>query len=153
MGSGLDGWIYWCFFTITLSYNQYSAIADLHTSQFTVAHALGFSVSTSRILATNLNTGTITSNQYEVFLSFLLQSPWTADSLNSTQFFISISSLVVLDSVLSIRFLSFNLILAANTLTLYRSRADHKENTSTVAWRGLHRKHLLLPELLPGNEL
>jgi hypothetical protein len=62
-----------------LSYNQYSAIADLHTLQFTVAHVVGFSVSTSRILATDFNTGTITSNHYED-LSFLLQSPWAADS-------------------------------------------------------------------------
>jgi hypothetical protein len=34
--------------------DNYSAIADLHTSQFTVTHALRFSVSTSRILATDL---------------------------------------------------------------------------------------------------
>jgi hypothetical protein len=33
---------------------NYSAIADLHTLQFTVTHALGFSVFTSRILATDL---------------------------------------------------------------------------------------------------
>jgi hypothetical protein len=65
--------------TISLSYNQYSAIADLHTFQSTVAHALGFSVSTSRLLATDLNTETITSNHYE-FLPFLAQSLWTADS-------------------------------------------------------------------------
>jgi hypothetical protein len=43
--------------TISLNYNQYSVIADLHTFQFTVAHALGFSVSTSRLLATDLNNG------------------------------------------------------------------------------------------------
>jgi hypothetical protein len=37
---------------ISLNYNQYNsylqAIADLHTFEFTAAHALGFSVSTSR---------------------------------------------------------------------------------------------------------
>jgi hypothetical protein len=33
---------------------QYSAIADLHTLQFAVTHALGFSVFTSRIPATDL---------------------------------------------------------------------------------------------------
>jgi hypothetical protein len=38
-------------------YRQYSTIADLHTLEFTVAHALGFSVSTS-LLATDLNTET-----------------------------------------------------------------------------------------------
>jgi hypothetical protein len=55
--------------TISLNYNQYSAIADLLTFQFTIAHALGFSVSTSHLLATDLNTEMITSNHYEVFLS------------------------------------------------------------------------------------
>jgi hypothetical protein len=59
---------------------QYSAVADLHTFQFTVAHALGFSVSTSRTLATDFNIEIITSNYYEVCLLFVIQSPWTADS-------------------------------------------------------------------------
>jgi hypothetical protein len=63
----------------TCSYKQYSAITDLHTFQFTTAHALGFSVFTSRHLVADLNTGTITSNHYEIFLSVLLQSPWNAD--------------------------------------------------------------------------
>jgi hypothetical protein len=45
---------------ITPKYRQYSAIADLHTLHFTVAHALGFPVFTSRLLATDLNTETIT---------------------------------------------------------------------------------------------
>jgi hypothetical protein len=45
---------------ITFKYRQYSAIADLHTFQLTVAQALGFSVFTSRILATDLNTEIIT---------------------------------------------------------------------------------------------
>jgi hypothetical protein len=38
MGSGSDDWIYWCFFTVTLSYSQYSAIADLHKFKFTTEH-------------------------------------------------------------------------------------------------------------------
>jgi hypothetical protein len=62
--------------TISLNYNQYSAIADLHNFQFTVAHALGFSAFTSRLLATDLNTETSTSNHCELFLPFLVQSPW-----------------------------------------------------------------------------
>jgi hypothetical protein len=33
---------------------NYSAITDLHTLLFTLTHALGFSVFTSRILATDL---------------------------------------------------------------------------------------------------
>jgi hypothetical protein len=63
-------------FTVSLTYNEYSAIADLHNFQFTVTHALGFSVSTSRLLATDLNTKTSASNPYEVFLPFLVQSCW-----------------------------------------------------------------------------
>jgi hypothetical protein len=40
----------------TVRYNrQYSTITILHTFQFTVTHALGFSVLTSRILATDLS--------------------------------------------------------------------------------------------------
>jgi hypothetical protein len=39
---------------ITFKYRQYRAIADLHTFLFTVAHALGFFVSTSRLLATDI---------------------------------------------------------------------------------------------------
>jgi hypothetical protein len=53
---------------------KYSATADLHNSQFTVAHALGFSVFTSRLLSTDLNTGISTSNHYEIFLLSPLQS-------------------------------------------------------------------------------
>jgi hypothetical protein len=65
MSSGLDDWIYWRLLcTVSLNYKQYSPIADLHTLQFTVAHAIGFLVSISRILATDLNTGTITSSRY-----------------------------------------------------------------------------------------
>jgi hypothetical protein len=61
--------------TVSLSHiycRQYSVNADLHTLQFTVAHALGFSASTSRLLATDLNTETITLNCHEVFLLFYL---------------------------------------------------------------------------------
>jgi hypothetical protein len=81
-GFGLNDWIYWRLLcTISLNYNQYSANSDLPTFQFTVAHALGFSVSTSRCLVADLNTGTITSNHYEVFLSFFFNhlgppTPW-----------------------------------------------------------------------------
>jgi hypothetical protein len=52
---------------------KYSVIADLHTFQFTVAHALGFSVFSNRFLATDLNTETSASRHYEVFLLFRLQ--------------------------------------------------------------------------------
>jgi hypothetical protein len=65
--------------TSSLNHTYYSAIADLHNLQFTVAHALGLSVSTSCLLATDLNTETSTSNQYEAFLPFLVQSSWNSE--------------------------------------------------------------------------
>jgi hypothetical protein len=80
-GSSSDDWILLAVWlqplVITLTY---SAITIPHTLQSTVAHALGFSVSTSGLLATGLNTETNTSNHYEVFLS-LLQSPWNANQI------------------------------------------------------------------------
>jgi hypothetical protein len=42
------------FIDLIQDYRQYSAIAVLHTFQFTVTHALGFSAFTSRILETDL---------------------------------------------------------------------------------------------------
>jgi hypothetical protein len=48
---------------------------DLHNLHFAFAQALGFSVFTDRLLATDLKTESSISNHYEVFLSFLLQSP------------------------------------------------------------------------------
>jgi hypothetical protein len=60
--------------TSSLNHNYYSAIADLHNLEFTVTHSLGFSFSGSRLLATNFNTETITSNHYEVFLSSITLS-------------------------------------------------------------------------------
>jgi hypothetical protein len=42
-------------YTLLGTTGNYSAIANLHTSQFTVTHALGFSVFTSRILTTDLS--------------------------------------------------------------------------------------------------
>jgi hypothetical protein len=56
----IDGSLDWMIgFTDTLhiefgTIGNYSAIADLHTFQFNVTHALGFSVFTSRIPVTNL---------------------------------------------------------------------------------------------------
>jgi hypothetical protein len=51
-------WIGWLDLLTSYTHNsgllQYSAITDLHTLQFTVTHALGFSVFTNRILATDL---------------------------------------------------------------------------------------------------
>jgi hypothetical protein len=56
MGFGLDDWIYCTLYVHTVrDYRHYSAIAVLHTLQFTVRHALGFSFLTSHILATDLS--------------------------------------------------------------------------------------------------
>jgi hypothetical protein len=74
IGSRSDGFI-GTSVTVSLNYNKYSALTDLHTFQFTVANSLGFSASTSFLLAVDLNTETSTSNHYEVFLLFVVQSP------------------------------------------------------------------------------
>jgi hypothetical protein len=60
--------------TSSLNHYKYSAIADLHNFQSTVAHTLGSSVSTSRLLATDLNIEISISNHSEVFLLFLNHS-------------------------------------------------------------------------------
>jgi hypothetical protein len=83
-GSGLDDGIDWrlrC--TISLNYSQYSAIADLHTFQFTVVHALELSVSSSRILATDLNPETITSTPEPVWMTWRRGNSWLYRDLNS----------------------------------------------------------------------
>jgi hypothetical protein len=52
----LDDWICCTLYIhTTRNYRQYSAIAILHTFQFTLTHALGFSFFTSLILATDLS--------------------------------------------------------------------------------------------------
>jgi hypothetical protein len=60
----------------SLNHTYYRVVADLHTFQSTAAHTLGFSVSTIRLLAMDLDKETSTSNHYEVFFPFLVQSPW-----------------------------------------------------------------------------
>jgi hypothetical protein len=76
----MDDWIISTSVTVSLNYNQYSAVANLDTFQFIVTHALGLSVFTNRLLATDLNTKTNTSNYYDVFLPFLVQSPWNLET-------------------------------------------------------------------------
>jgi hypothetical protein len=80
-GSGLDDGIYCTLYIYTTrDYRQYSAIAILHTFQFTAAHALRFSAFISRILATDLSQSQcnfkshLKSSCYSLipFLSFLL---------------------------------------------------------------------------------
>jgi hypothetical protein len=70
--------------TSSLDYSYYRAVADLRTFQSTVEDALGFSVSTSRLLATDLNTEISTSNHYEVFLLLRLQSLRNLGTKNSS---------------------------------------------------------------------
>jgi hypothetical protein len=65
--------------TSSLNHTCYNTIADLHNFQSTVAHALGFSVFTSSLLATYLNTETSTSDHYEVFLPFLRNHSGTSE--------------------------------------------------------------------------
>jgi hypothetical protein len=79
--SSSDDWIYWHFgYTLSINYSSHSAIADLHNFQSTVAHALASSVSTIRLLPTDLKQETSISNHREVFLLFRLQSLWNVES-------------------------------------------------------------------------
>jgi hypothetical protein len=74
----MDGFNEPSFYKFSLSYEPHSAIAEFDTFHFTAAHTLRLLASTSRCFVADLNTGTITSSHYEVFLSFLYQSPWNA---------------------------------------------------------------------------
>jgi hypothetical protein len=97
-GSGLDDWIYWHPIHSARDYKQYSAIADLHTLQFTVAHALGFSVFTSRILAVDFITVSLSLQiAREVFFApsnSFLATLAAANSEDSTQFNYSAPKLI-----------------------------------------------------------
>jgi hypothetical protein len=69
-GFALDDWTYWHLIHTALDYRQYSAVAILHPFQFTVTHALGFSVFTSRILATDFVAVSLSLQiTHEVFFS------------------------------------------------------------------------------------
>jgi hypothetical protein len=65
--------------TVFLSYNYYSAIAYLHNLQFTVARALGLSVFTSRLLATDLNTKLTLQITMKSSCHFLFNRPGTSE--------------------------------------------------------------------------
>jgi hypothetical protein len=70
MGSGLYDWIYWYLIHSTRNYRQFQHYRYSHTLQFTVTHALGFSVFTSRILATDFITALLALRiTHEVFFS------------------------------------------------------------------------------------
>jgi hypothetical protein len=58
---------------------KYSAIADLHNFQFTIAQTLGLSVFNSRLLAMDLNTETVTSTHSEVFFYLIFSHSGTSE--------------------------------------------------------------------------
>jgi hypothetical protein len=89
MGSGLDDWIYWHLIHSTRDYRQYSAIDFLHTLRFTVPQALGFSVFTSRILATDLYQSVPSNHTWSLLVTAYFPSWYyssAANSGNSAQF-------------------------------------------------------------------
>jgi hypothetical protein len=120
-GSGFDDWIYWHLVHKIRDYRQCNAIADLHTLQFTVTHALRFSVFTSRILATVFITVSLSLQiTHGVFFSqpkFLsCHYSAVANSEDSTQFNFSCPKLISrqagvskLDSSLYVAQLNFSL--------------------------------------------
>jgi hypothetical protein len=121
--------------TSSLNHTYYSAIADLHNLKLTVAHTLGLSVFTSRLLATDLNTETSTSTHYEVFLPFLVQSTWNLGTQLKT----------LPDCLLSYSRPSYN----SSARTPQQTPVTCQTASSLVryqrwAWRGRHRKRRLL---------
>jgi hypothetical protein len=106
---------------ITLKYRHYSAIADLHTLHSTVAHALGFSISTSRLLATALSTETSTeitrSITHKIFQSHFTSSQ--ANLLYSSVLLVPLRSVRVIPPLL---FLSTYLL--RNSAHFYRRGTD-----------------------------
>jgi hypothetical protein len=70
-GSGLNYWNYWHLLQSLLITINFSATANLPTLQITRTRC--------PFPGNGFITGTITSNHYEVFLPFLVQSPWTAE--------------------------------------------------------------------------
>jgi hypothetical protein len=91
----------------TRYYRQYGPLADLHTLQFTVTHALGFSVFTSRILATDFITVSLSLqithevifSQPNSFLAIILQLP-TQFSSSAPSFITRQAGVSKLDSIL-----------------------------------------------------
>jgi hypothetical protein len=77
-GVRIGNWFYWQI--ITRNYKEYNTLAGFDTINQSTLISLVPLLFTIRFLATDLNTETITSNHHEVFLPFLVQSPWTADS-------------------------------------------------------------------------
>jgi hypothetical protein len=89
-GFGLYDWVYCTLYIhTTRDYRQYGAIAIIHTFQFTVTHALGFSVFTSRLLAKDLSQSHCNFKSHmkssgHSLISFL---PLFSTQFNSIQFF------------------------------------------------------------------
>jgi hypothetical protein len=119
--------------TRSLNHTYYSAIADLHNLQFTVAHALGLSVSTSCLLATDLNTETSTSNHYEVFLPFLVQLPWNFGNSSKNSVYYSLLQLSACSSKL--RLPANDLCCPLQTLRADLQKTYHVIPTQRVHWR------------------
>jgi hypothetical protein len=123
--------------TSSLNHTYYSAIPDLHTFQFTVAHALGFSVFSSRLLATDLNTEISTSNHKEVFLLFLVQSPWVLGTQLKT--LLDSSSLLLACSLLPLTPPAYDCLQTTFVVPYKPSARTYRKHVmwslSTVVWR------------------
>jgi hypothetical protein len=113
--------------TSSLNHTQLQCYCYSTHFQFTIPHALGFLVSTGCLLATDLNTETITSNQNEVFLSLLLQSICTHNSLTPPN----------CTALVPIRFSTANRLLISlyyNTLKVFKShvKSSHRSTSQLL---------------------
>jgi hypothetical protein len=105
---------------------NYRAIADLHTSQFNVTQALGFSVFTSRILATDL------SQSHWNFKSHIKSS--LQSLIHFLPFLLSHLGLPSpeLDQFLTNNRLQTSLLIRLLNTSLWPLFTDHAENTASV---------------------
>jgi hypothetical protein len=142
---------------ISLNYNQYSAIADLDIFQFTVVHALGFSVSPGngsqhrnyhfKSLRSLLVISSTIALEYRPNSPILiLQSPWFWTLYCAVQ----IRTQLISASLLCYPFKLASLYRRRTNLQKTRVtcrnawRGPHRRHSHTVAWRSLHRKHSFL---------
>jgi hypothetical protein len=109
--------------TLSLNYNQYSAITDLHNLQFTVTRTLRISVFTSHILVTELNSLTVTKSSIH---TLCLHRP-TSNSSSTTNFL----WLSPTDTWAQLSSLDFVLIC---TRLIYSQLQTHNTASSIVMW-------------------
>jgi hypothetical protein len=133
-------------------YRQYSTIADLRTLHFITAHALGFPVFTSRLLAMDLNTETITvsldqtrpiSLHYSARKAFKSHIKSTqADLLHSSVFLVPIHSASLWLTLLHWIHFSHKPSALISQLSWVLLNSPHTHSDLTLKRYSLYRHHM-----------